>query len=519
MARRRAGKKSPAPPDAPEAGGGEERAPASGGPVGAIFRFLGSLKLAVALLLVWLVVLAGTTFLESARGSEVSQWYVYHSRWFLGLMVLLAVNVSVAALVRWPWRRRHIGFLIAHFGLLVLGAGSIWSFVAGVEGQLTFVEGQAADTIVLSGRSQLTASRSEGGAREELAFAFEPGPIDWPADKPLDFGESDGLRVKVLRYYRHARQEVRWIESSSGASVPAIRFALLGVKGTQVADEWLPARKFAGETVVGPAKFVFHEVPTQSMLKDLLAPPGDALGDKGPAVSPQTGMEFFQTPDRKLYCRVFSSGKYQSRGEVAVGDEIEAFAGFKVHLLEHLPHAAEEMAFQPAEVKPGDDEKPEAAALFEIAVEGETHQAWLQRAGRQHGFKRIQTSKGPIDLSFGYAERPLGFALKLVDFTRGMNPGGMGDASYASTVQLEDESEGFSPEREISMNEPLTHGKFTFYQSGFDRTGDGRDVSRLSVAYDPGRFLKYAGSLMICAGTFVMFYWKRRPAKKKARAD
>ncbi|MFH1265471.1 MAG: hypothetical protein ABIK89_07055, partial [Planctomycetota bacterium] len=488
MARRRAGKKSSAPPDAPEAGGGGKRASASWGPVGGIVRFMGSLKLAVALLLVWLVVLAATTFLESARGSEVSQWYVYHSRWFLALMVLLAVNVSVAALVRWPWKKRHIGFLIAHCGLLALGAGSIQSFVAGVEGQLTFMEGQAADTIVLSGRSQLTASRSEGGAREELAFAFEPGPIDWPVDKPLDFGESDGLRVKVLRYYRHARQKVRWVESSSGASVPALRFALLGVKGTQVADQWLPARKFAGSAAVGPAKFIFHEVPTQSMLQDLLQPPSDELGDKGllsvyykdqvkrlsvdenvgkrvsiaddrteveiakylanatadgsgkfdsagdrprnpllelqihlpdakeplrqiafaktpflnldgihgppspvkffyahPAVSPQTGMEFFQTPDRKLYCRIFSSGKYQSRGEVAVGDEIEAFAGFKVHLLEHLPRAAEEMTFEPAEVKPGDDEKPEAAALFEIAVEGETHQAWLQRAGRQHG--------------------------------------------------------------------------------------------------------------------------------------
>ena len=48
MARRRAGKKSSAPPDAPEADGGDKAASASGGPVGAIFRFLGSLKLAVA---------------------------------------------------------------------------------------------------------------------------------------------------------------------------------------------------------------------------------------------------------------------------------------------------------------------------------------------------------------------------------------------------------------------------------------------------------------------------------------
>ena len=64
------------------------------------------------------------------------------------------------------------------------------------------------------------------------------------------------------------------------------------------------------------------------------------------------------------------------------------------------------------------------------------------------------------------------------------------------------------------MNAPLTHGKYTFYQSGFDQTADGKDVSVLSVAYDPGRFLKYLGSLMICVGIFVMSYVKGRLFKR-----
>ena len=58
------------------------------------------------------------------------------------------------------------------------------------------------------------------------------------------------------------------------------------------------------------------------------------------------------------------------------------------------------------------------------------------------------------------------------------------------------------------MNRPLVHREFAFYQSSFQQLPEGREVSILSVAHDPGRFLKYSGSLMICLGIFVMSYLK-----------
>jgi cytochrome c biogenesis protein ResB len=97
-----------------------------------------------------------------------------------------------------------------------------------------------------------------------------------------------------------------------------------------------------------------------------------------------------------------------------------------------------------------------------------------------------------------------------VKFTREMNPGQMGNAAFVSTVQLVDKARGIDERRDISMNEPLTCGKFTFYQSGFDEAS-GQKVSTLSVAYDPGRFLKYLGSLMICAGIALRYLAHTRP--------
>ena len=60
------------------------------------------------------------------------------------------------------------------------------------------------------------------------------------------------------------------------------------------------------------------------------------------------------------------------------------------------------------------------------------------------------------------------------------------------------------------MNEPLVHGKYTFYQSGILPSGTG---TVLTVASDPGLFLKYLGSIMTCAGTLIMFVTRSKLAK------
>ena len=79
-------------------------------------------------------------------------------------------------------------------------------------------------------------------------------------------------------------------------------------------------------------------------------------------------------------------------------------------------------------------------------------------------------------------------------------------ASYESVVTLPDGSDQL-----ISMNEPLKHAGFTFYQASFESDPSGRPTaSVLSVNRDPGRGLKYFGSLLIVLGSIHLFYMKRR---------
>ena len=574
-----------------------------------LYRLLASLELAVVLIVVLAAVLAWATFMEAGQGREYTQWFVYSSQWFIALLALLGVNVLAAALIRFPWERRQIGFVVTHAGILVLLAGAIQTFIGGVEGQLNFVEGETNDSLLLTHRSSLKLIE-EG--REPAELVFSPGPVDWPDGTPLDFGIVGGVGVKVLKFYRHARHETGWTADELGTGPPAVRLCLFGPNGESLGETWCESSPFGVRAVNGMPSFRLQQAATESMVKDFLEPPAMESGSKGvlsvhyqgkahaipvdenegkevpigndgfavkiveyfanaiskpgggfeskgdlpdnpmlridvklpnketpipeiayaknpfvnralmrgvkspvdcwfhnPDCPIPDGVEFLQAPSGKLFCRVGAGGKFDYRGEVTEGDRFQVSAAVSVLIDKIILHAREDARFYPVELAAGETTGPEAAVLVELSVKGKTHQFWLQRNSPRFAARRIGDPQSPLFVSFSYDRLPLGFSLRLIDFERGLNPGRMGNASFKSQVQLIDKHLAVDRETVISMNEPLVHDVFTFYQSGFEELPDGRESSSLSVSYDPGRFLKYLGSAMICGGLFAMFYLKR----------
>jgi hypothetical protein len=225
-------------------------------------------------------------------------------------------------------------------------------------------------------------------------------------------------------------------------------------------------------------------------------------------VKPIAGAAFLQTPDGKLYCRSVVDGGYQPGREVKEGGEIQIGGQFKVAIVRHIPRAREDVSFLPVELAAGSQGNAEAAALVEVVTDGHSQRVWLKRNDTQYGTQPVFTSQGPMVLNFGYDQLALGYAIELQDFVRRFNPGRMGNAAFASNVRVIDPASDAPQEYEISMNEPLSYGKFTFYQSSFQESHGGAEASVLTAAYDPGRTLKYLGSLMICIGIFLMFYMR-----------
>ncbi len=108
-----------------------------------LVRWLGSLRIAVPLLITIAGVLAWGTIYETRFGTAAVQRFVYRAWWFQGLLAFLAANLAIAALQRYPWKRHHAPFVLAHLGIILILLGGILGGIFGIEGQIIIPGGQA----------------------------------------------------------------------------------------------------------------------------------------------------------------------------------------------------------------------------------------------------------------------------------------------------------------------------------------------------------------------------------------
>jgi hypothetical protein len=130
--------------------------------LGRAARFLGSINLAVPVLVFVAAALAWGTYLESAHNVKLARATVYGSWWFIGLMALTCVSLVFAVITRFPWKRRHIGFITVHAGLILLIVGGFWSLFGRLEGQLPLEAGTQSN-LLTTDTEQVELVRHENG--------------------------------------------------------------------------------------------------------------------------------------------------------------------------------------------------------------------------------------------------------------------------------------------------------------------------------------------------------------------
>ena len=107
----------------------------------------------------------------------------------------------------------------------------------------------------------------------------------------------------------------------------------------------------------------------------------------------------------------------------------------------------------------------------------------------------------------------LPFQVTLVGFRADKYPGSQMPATYESDVRVHDPEHG-TFEHRISMNKPLHHRGYVFFQASFV---EGRPMmSILSVAQAPGLPVVYLGTTLLCAGVAWMFYVNPAVARRRA---
>jgi hypothetical protein len=254
-----------------------------------------------------------------------------------------------------------------------------------------------------------------------------------------------------------------------------------------------------------------------------------------PVLDPKMNRRFGQIdvlagPDHTLFYRVFGRGKegsseLRSSGPAALKSSIVAFGGnagmpmtitFQVD--DYIAAGDERDIYVPIELPKGKMEDGIAACRAQMTVGKETREIWLRRSITldKPTPQPVAFRDAVYSVAYDVDRKPLGFELKLDDFDVGFEPGTEQATRFVSQVRLTDDSQRIKDEpHTISMNHPLYHRGYTFYQSRYQPDIDphterptGRFQSIFQVASNPGRPIIYSGCLLVVFGAFVQFYMR-----------
>lgn len=136
-------------------------------------HILGSLKLALLLLATIAVACAVATFYESSFNTKIARAYIYKAPWFLVWLGVLCVNLIAVTITRWPWQKKHTGFIVTHYGIVILLIGAVIGSKFGFEGNVTIHKDGAPVNRITTSHSVVQFDDPLGEAAVLLPFDAE----------------------------------------------------------------------------------------------------------------------------------------------------------------------------------------------------------------------------------------------------------------------------------------------------------------------------------------------------------
>lgn len=202
-------------------------------------RFLGGLQLAVPVLALTAAALAWGTWLDSKHNATLAKAMVYGSWWFIGLMGLVCVSLVFAVVTRYPWKKKHVGFITVHAGLILLIIAGFWSLFQRVEGHLMLSEGQTGDQIEteepMLELAEFNAGRETVKGYAYLSNLLGSGEVVLKSPTPQP---AEVMRVQVLERWGDSHED-QFVADGGPNVLRALEVALTpgATEGDWVAEE------------------------------------------------------------------------------------------------------------------------------------------------------------------------------------------------------------------------------------------------------------------------------------------
>jgi hypothetical protein len=519
--------------------------------------FFGNLKFAVFIILLFAFSLGYGTFMESYHGTEYANRLIYKSFWFMGIQFGMFLSILFATLLRLPPKKHLYGFYVIHSGLIILFIGSYITYQSGVDGTMTLAPNIATREIQInedelrlqfpSKGKEVSVSLPYSAFEKNLGLEYEGVHLnrflpfsenkeDWVPVKVSDPSQSSSKYQlhndnfsEFLTLSLHPQSDFSNTQQLGPLNVHYMPASLVSCFGTNTSDGLII---WNGETS-GCLSPLPHEIKKKKNLAGKEIIEINYLGVLVrflPQMSPlplNNKMELdesspFRIFSKKLFEKsphLFLFGKSaaffnkeKNKWEshtVKINEEVALpWMGFRIKVLESRIDSYPTMV--PKYVRPIQDNGQIIVGnmkAVEVEVDGQTF--WVN-SNTPIAFNR---NGERVTFHLGKKNLTLPYELVLDQFKMDTDPGTSNPASYESFVTLFKGNEG-STKHHVFMNNPLKYQNFTFYQASYFQTNEGPMGSVLSVNFDPGRFWKYLGSLLLVFGSIWHFVLRKKPVLK-----
>ncbi|MBF0386379.1 MAG: cytochrome c biogenesis protein ResB [Candidatus Omnitrophica bacterium] len=242
-----------------------------------IIKKLGSVGFTVLISAGLILLLIISTSLEAVNGTPFAQKMFYNTKWFDLVISLLWINIFCSTLVRFPFKKAHIGFLITHIGILGLLAGALITRTHSIEGEMAVFVGQTADTMIQDGHDLVIYYPNQDSSRfdlkkgalqfdltkERLNAAVPFCPLTKKARPQTNGDSADLVNFTINEILLHAAEKKTITPAISGPVNHAIKIKVSSKQLAQNSVQWLVEREpgsvvTADTVMLGPIRTILR---------------------------------------------------------------------------------------------------------------------------------------------------------------------------------------------------------------------------------------------------------------------
>jgi hypothetical protein len=469
-------------------------------PLWQVITLLGSLKLALVLLATIAVAIAAATFTEARFDSAVAKAWIYKAPWFLAWLGLLCVNLFAVTLTRWPWQRKHVGFVITHYGIILLLAGAVVGMTCGFEGNVTLRTDGSPQRKIVTDRSCLQVESPADSYLYLMPLETRFLKVSESSPKFLSVPGTP-LRIGIDAVSEHLVKEPSLATAPEGTKVGPV--VLLRFSSGMMHQAMALA---LGSSEGAPATDGFFGRALISWSGNPSVWPDHPEGGKKPWLDLRPG----SSPGKVAYRK--------GRGTVAdatgeLGKEETLRLGWADWVME-LRETKDNGVIASTPVPAAEGGVPGFRAFLQDPDGSRTHPLWVVSGE----VVPLVLEKEIVRVGYGLELKPVPFSIALSSFEVPRDEGTETPSDFRASVLFRDLKTGREKEGKIHMNHPasypgglwanLTGLNYKFSQAEWNP--DDLKETTLQVLYDPGWLLKWIGSLAICAGIATMFYLRPR---------